>query len=722
MMMPWQRSVQALWKYRYHLLFLCAGVTAAALTQLPQLRVSNSLDMWYPRNDPALLQYQQFQQRFGSDEIVIIAITSATDFDTDAGVEQVAELTDQLFYVDGVANVSSIATVPLTLREARERLLSDDGRTTVLLVQMTGGDDLESRRHDILVDLAAVLRENQWPAHFAGYGVIYDSLNQASTKGSALILAAAHLVMFVLLSAFFRRIGPVVVTLLAVSVATIWTMGLYAALGQQINMVTMVVPTLVLVIGIADCVHMLRSVARQPLNVDRKNRVINGIAAVFGPCLLTSLTTAIGFLALTLSDLPVVQNLGLFGAIGMLAAFLAACSIVIVSLSFSWAEPVAAESFLDAAAVRLCVIGECYPRTVIAVFMLLVGIAGVGLARIETDTYSIAYLADDHPARLDSDFIESEIGAYAPIDYVIRADNVLAGNVLDSLQKWQQAVRDIEAIDWSWSLLDALGVGRDIRPSALPEGEIRAALVRMRLLSPVTANAMIVAQEELRVTFAAPMMSARSVQSLLTEILARAEFPAGTTVQAAGYANLYTRIVDRIVRSQIAGFAIALGLILLVIAIATRSRKRTLFAVPANLIPIAATLGLMGWIGIPLDIATATIASVILGLIVDDTMHILRPARQTDDDLSLTITSSIRRSGGSLLMTSLVLCGGFMIMGLAEIRSLAWFGLLTSFAMLTAVITDLLLLPALARLACVPGSCSGRASGDAPTISLPAHP
>ena len=142
----------------------------------------------------------------------------------------------------------------------------------------------------------------------------------------------------------------------------------------------------------------------------------------------------------------------------------------------------------------------------------------------------------------------------------------------------------------------------------------------------------------------------------------------------------------------------ALGLILLVIAVATRSRKRILLAVPANLIPIAATLGLMGWVGIPLDVATATIATVILGLIVDDTVHILRPAGQAGDDLSLTITASVSRSGSSLLMTSLILCGGFMIMGLAEIRSVAWFGLLTSFAMATAVITDLLLLPALARI------------------------
>ena len=194
------------------------------------------------------------------------------------------------------------------------------------------------------------------------------------------------------------------------------------------------------------------------------------------------------------------------------------------------------------------------------------------------------------------------------------------------------------------------------------------------------------------------MMSARSVQSLLAELESRAIFPEYVSVRPAGYAFLYTRIVERIVSSQITGFALALALILISIAIATRSLKRTLLVIPANLFPVFATLGLMGLCGIPLDVATATIATVILGLIVDDTVHILRPGQKPGDDLATSINTAVRSSGGSLAMTSVILCGGFLIMGLAEIRSLAWFGLLTSFAMASAIFTDLLLLPAIAGL------------------------
>jgi len=108
------------------------------------------------------------------------------------------------------------------------------------------------------------------------------------------------------------------------------------------------------------------------------------------------------------------------------------------------------------------------------------------------------------------------------------------------------------------------------------------------------------------------------------------------------------------------------------------------------------TLGVMGLTGIPLDVASATIASVILGLVVDDTVHMLRPAPAAGIHASMRLAAA--GVGGTLVMTSLVLAGGFLVLGLAEIRSIAWFGVLTSIAVMIAVVTDLLLLPALSKV------------------------
>lgn len=692
-------SAKFLWKTRFILSALVLLVTVFAAQQLSTLSVSNSLEIWYPEDDPELVSYQEFQRTYGSDEIVVVAV-SARDgsvFTTDESAYLVGDLTDSLLDIDGVATVTSLVTVPQSLAAARGRLLSADGRTTALVVQTVVGADSEARRSRLLLDIRQNVEAFNLDAHLGGYGVVFDGLNEASTTGAATLIFYAHLLMIVLLAFNFRRALPVIVTLVAVGVATIWTMGLYAALGHQLNMVTMVLPTLVLVIGIADCMHMLRSVAVQDHRLDQEQRVITGIADIIGPCFLTSVTTAAGFLGLTASGLPVVQQLGWFGAVGMLAAFI--CSMVLVTAALAWkaAEPAARDSLADASAVTLCAFATRHATPVVVLFVLLTGGAGYGIAQLSTDTDSIGYLKKTHPVRQDSDFIEREIGAYVPVEFTVTTDGeILDVAKLDAIWAWQNDVLQMDNVGWTWSLVSAFDLGANETPSSLGNARILREFERMREFSPTTVSAMINGKHELRISFGAPIMSAVGVQQLIRDIENRADFPDDLILRPAGYSPLYTRIIDEIVKSQIRGFALAILLIVVLLAIGMRSWRRMFLALPANAIPVALTLGLMGLTGIPLDVASATIASVILGLVVDDTVHMLRPVPGAGIGGSIRIAA--RKAGGTLVMTSMILAGGFLVLGLAEIRSIAWFGVLTSFAVIAAILTDLLLLPALARL------------------------
>jgi len=693
------QSARLLWKYRFVLSALVILVTLVAARQLATLSVSNSLELWYPQDDPELISYREFQQTYGSDEIVVVAVSSrdGSVFTSDEGGYLVGDLTDRLFDIEGVATVTSLVTVPESLASTRGRLLSADGQTTALVVQMLVGADTEARRPQLLLDIRAAVEEFDLDSHLGGYGVVFEGLNEASTTGAATLIVYAHLLMIVLLGFNFRRAMPVVVTLIGVGVATIWTMGLYAATEHQLNMVTMVLPTLVLVIGIADCMHILRTVAAQDPGLGQEERVVAGLGDVIGPCFLTTVTTAAGFLGLTASGLPVVQQLGWFGAVGMIAAFV--CSMVLVTAALSWkfSEPANRHSLADTSAVNLCTFATRRAKPITIVFLLLAVVAGFGISQLSTDTDSIGYLKKTHPVRQDSDFIEREIGAYVPIEFIVAADdNVLNSNNLDAIWAWQNKVSQIDKVSWNWSLVSAFNLAANETPSSVGDTQLMHDFERMRQFSPTAISAMINGEHELRVSFGAPIMSAVSVQKLIGDIVARADFPDGLVLRPAGYSPLYTRIVDEIVTSQIRGFASAIVLIVILLGIGMRSWRRVLLALPANAIPVGLTLGLMGLTGIPLDVASATIASVILGLVVDDTVHMLRPANATGVQQSLL--AAARTSGGTLIMTTVILAGGFLVLGLAEIRSIAWFGVLTSFAVVVAILTDMLLLPALARL------------------------
>ena len=697
----WRHTAELIWHWRFLLAGICVALTALAGSQLGELTVSNSLEIWYPEDDPELIQYREFQEQYGNDEIVIAAVTSDAGFDNEDSDLLLEELTDGLFDIDGVATVSSRITVPLSLRDARDRLLSKDGRTTVLIVQMMAGTDIEAQRHRILEDIKDTFDSFDLPYYLAGYGVIYDALNEESTIGASTLIVSAHALMIMLLWVFFRRPLPVIATLLAVGVAVTWTMGLYVALDRQLNMVTMALPTLVLVIGIADCVHLLRAVAAESKDLSHDERIIRALASMLPPCFVTSLTTAAGFLALTTSSLPIVRHLGLFGAIGMLCAFVASFVLLTAALSWKATEPKADDGRADGLAASLSGVGLKHPGRTISGFAITAAVFLFGLTELVVDTDSYTYLKEGHVIHRDSDFIQTTMGPYVPVDFVVSApENVLSTEVLDSVQAWQLKVMSEGGIGWTWSLLDALGVEQSVTPSSLQAGEISMRLDRIRRFSPVIINSMIAGDTQLRVSFGTEVMSAKTVQRLMDRAQTYAEFPDGVELTPAGYTPLYTRIVDEIVSSQLKGFATALTLIVILLGLGMRSLRRVALAIPANLFPVLLTLGLMGLTGIPLDVATATIATVILGLVVDDTVHILRqPVDGTKLRLSDSLLDSSRRSGGTLLITSVILALGFLILGLAEIRSIAWFGFLTSFAMAVAIITDLMLLPALARLA-----------------------
>ena len=686
-----------IWKYRYVLLIAAIAATVTAAIALPDIRVSNSLAAWYPANDPELLRYRKFQETFGSDEIIVVAVstTAAAGFDSETGLDDIAAMTDLLLDVPGIASVTSLVTVPQSLASARGRLLSADRRTTALVAQLLLGVDIEQQRSRILADIRQGLQPYADDAKLGGYGVIFEALNEASTTGSAVLILVAHLVMVAVLSLSLRRAIPVLATLLAVALATSWTMAIYVATGHALNMVTMVLPTLVLVIGTADCLHIIRGV--DLAQGSAADKAVAGLVHMLGPCFLTTITTAAGFLGLTASSLPVIDELGWFGALGVCVAFLAALVVVPLVMSFERPRDTVRTPRLSRVASGLFEHSVRRPGATVAVFAVLIAAGFAGMSQINADTDSIGYLKPDHRARKDSDFIENTIGPYVPLEFVITADSALLSvDNLRAIRQWQDAATRATAVGWSWSLVDALNITAGAAGAWPEAAEIDRRLARMRRFSPVTARAMLSDDGQYRVSFGAPVMSAAAVRKLTRDVLDLAVLPAGLRVASAGYSPLYTRIVDEIVTSQVRGFATALLLIAVVLGVAMRSWTRALLAIPANAVPVVLALGLMGATGIPLDVASATIASVILGLVVDDTVHLLRPTAQG------SVLRSMRRAaglhGGTLIRTTIVLAAGFLVLGLADIRSIAWFGVLTAFAVTVAVVADLTLLPALARL------------------------
>jgi hypothetical protein len=194
------------------------------------------------------------------------------------------------------------------------------------------------------------------------------------------------------------------------------------------------------------------------------------------------------------------------------------------------------------------------------------------------------------------------------------------------------------------------------------------------------------------------MRSARSIARDIDQLLAQANMPEGIGVAASGYLPLYVRTMDRIVFSQVWGFAVAFAVVMAMMALLFRSLRLAAVAVPANLLPVAVVLGSMGLAGIPLDVATVTIAAIVLGMAVDDSIFLLdafRRARSRGLDEHGAIRAAAREAGSSMVLSTLVLALGFLACAFADIKSVVWFGVLLSLAMISALLADLVVLLAL---------------------------
>ena len=265
----------AVWLYDHSRQAVAVCLLLSALAAVPALNVGvdTAVQNWFTEGDPALQRYEQFQNTYGNDEVVLVALQRPDGVLTPEGLAMQQTAVENLRPLEGVASVRGLPTldrlqttftgpqlVPLLPRGSvsdeqasrlRQRIQADssfarfvsrDGTVAALFVRMQPNDAIDGRRGDILSRIRSALEPLDATVHWAGTGVILQALNEAATQDSAIFILASNVLIFLLLGLFFRRIGPVLVTLAVVGVATVWLLGVYGWAGRDINTVTLVMP------------------------------------------------------------------------------------------------------------------------------------------------------------------------------------------------------------------------------------------------------------------------------------------------------------------------------------------------------------------------------------------------------------------------------------------------------------------------------------------------
>lgn len=715
------------------------------------LRLDNSLEVWFVEKDPSLVSYRSFLQQFGNDEVVVTAIHGDRSvYDADR-LARLMDLTENLQLLDGVERVRSlantlvrshhgeplpplttVATVPVDSDDvalARDAVARDgmtsmfvgrDGRTFVIYTWMSADPDIDTQRGHVLEEIraatqASIAGKNE-QASYGGLGVVYDALNRATLSEGGTFILLSYLVMFLVLYFLMRRWIWVVLAIVSVVCADICMLGTMALLGRPINMITMALPALVMILGVANVVHM----ASELEDVIAKGRTDIGtlthwLAEITIPVALNTLTTALAFLALMTANMAVTRDYGLFAALGVTFAF--AFAIIGMALVLPRAVHYRVLSgskawMLDT--VERAMMFSIRRRTLIFTVSLILTLLGVwGARKVVVDTYSIDFLPRNHPARLQSAAIEKTAGPYVPIELTLQAPQAggwKKAEFMRAVAAAQDAVQEDSAIGRTTTVVDFV---RDIHvllkresvpPSWVPATDDDASELVASIDGFFGGTSGLVADDQtVRLTATTNMASVRTLVGVADRAQHAAAKAAGDRAHVAvsGYVPLWGQMVAHIVDNQVKSFALSLLTVFGVVFFILRSWRLTLATIPPNLAPIALTAGFMGLVGIRLDIATVTIAAVVLGIIVDDTVYMLYSMRRKlgeGKSVEQAVREVARASGVAVVSTSIIFCVGFGVIAFAKASSIANVGLLTAVAIAVALAGDMFLLPALASV------------------------
>jgi predicted RND superfamily exporter protein len=544
------------------------------------------------------------------------------------------------------------------------------------------------------------------------------------------------------------RLRPVVIGAVAMSTATLPTLAAIAVTGQPYTMVSAILPTLVAAYTLATLMHLYAAVQRaQAARLSRGRCVDRALDETVKPGAFNVLTTGAGLLSLVLVPIPPVQVFGMAGAWGTLLVFVTVFFLVPPFLVHwdrrPWPVRGSGMNRLGRMASRVTLTSMRYPKTMVlgAVLVMLAVAPWAMQVKVETDL--LAYFTDEHPVNRHTRLIESKLAGVTSLEISLRGEgrdslqNVATLGAVRDFQHWLEALPEV---DRSVSMVDLVEQmhwamnGENPAFKTLPSAD---RLLRQYLLVYDGEDLYELVNrdfEHARIVLNLHVHGAKEIGRTIDTIREHvAEHPLpGLRVDIGGYGRLFADQVDLLVTGQLNSFSGAFLQILLFMAVLWRSLGAAALCMLPNLAPLYFIFVLMGAAGIHLDMATVMIAGVVLGITVDDTIHLYHGySRRRRDGISplLAIERSFQSSGRAVLAISLLLVSQFMLLTTSDFIPTANFGLMTAVGLLAGQAAELLLLPALlvlkdvrrtqATVTMTPGSGAANGGAWAHTVLLP---
>ena len=755
----WQKIASFILKSRLYLLILTAGITGFMAYKASETEITYDYLAVVPENDPELSYFREFKKQFGEDgNLFLIGIQDKKVFEL-KNFQRLDSICRIIKATKGINDVISIPTLQYLAKDTLEKkfvlkalytkvpttqieldsilqlakdqkmyehLILNENTDATLIAIALQEEYLNSHlrqdlMHGIIEDFDHYSAESGVDVHYAGLPYVRTIMSKEVKAEFLLFMVLAAIVTSLILFLFFRSLYAVLFTFLVIGITVLWTMGTIVLLGYKMTLLTAIMPALIIVISIPNCIYMYNKYHQEIRRHNDKVKALNHVIEKIGfLTFMTNMNTAVGFIVLYFTNIIIIKEFGLVAGLLSVATFVISIIVIPTLFSFLPAPNTKQLKHLDLRFLRKLnhILEFIVIRHRLVVYIITAIILGISMWGI-TKIHVVSYMVDDLPTRSnirgDLAFFEQHFKGIMPLEIIVEFDKKKAASNpknLKKLEEFQDYISSLNNVSEPISIVNLVKgakqafYGGDPMFYQLPNNRERVFIAQYMGSDSSSAKLLrsFVDDEGKTVRFSCKVADLGTVKmnDLVTnniEVKAKEIFEdSNTKVHLTGSTLLFLKGNQYLIDDLSESLLYAVILISLMMAMVYFNAKMVILSMIPNIIPMIITAGIMGLFNIPLKPSTALIFGISFGISIDSTIHFLSKYKQElkmNKNILKAIVMTLEEAGVSMIYTSIVLFSGFVIFSFSDFGGTVALGILTSITLFFAMFTNLILLPSL---------------------------
>jgi predicted RND superfamily exporter protein len=755
----WGKIASLIIRNRIAILIVLSSVTVFMTWQASQIELSYTFVKPLPGDDPAMIDYNAFKKMFGEDgNIMVIGLQDSNLFKLST-FNGLFNLSHDIKNISGIKEVLSVANIyniskddDLKKFEYKQLIKNQptsqsqldslktliyslpfyegliyNKETNATLIAITFDDKkLNSKdRLEIVENIKDLAHEfsvkHNVTLHFSGLPYIRTTFMKVVSYEMKLFLILAIAVTALILFLFFRSFRVVGYSLIVITIGLIWSVGTIHLFGFQITILSSMIPPLITVIGLPNCIFFTNKYQEELRRHGNKMRALSMMVRKVGLSnFLANITTAVGFGVFYFTNSALLVEFGIVAAINVIASYFVALTFLTIILSYLPAPSLKKKNHLSGKRINYIIDKVNYlihnkRKTIYIIISVITIVGGFGMFYIQKIGYVVDDLPKNDPIYTDLRFFEKNFNGVLPFEILIdtkKEKGVFADNAktLYKIRRLQKVVNEHPEFSKPLSIVEAVRFGYQTYKGGDPKFYQLASPIELNnmksYLSNVTGNEgkfksfLDSTNRFTRVSFQMADVGSVRIKEIMDDLRPKVDSifnPKDYNVSFTGQSAVFLKGNDYLFHHLFISLLIAIGLILLIGMVLFRSVLIIVLSKIPCLIPLVVTAGIMGYFNIPFKPSTILIFSIAFGLASDGTIYILTEYRQqlNSGAGANSIHNTVKEVGLSMIYTNIILFFGFAIFIVSSFGGTAAMGTLISITLLSALVTNLVLLPSI---------------------------